>query len=61
MDRIENTMNVFHDSPDFFKTEIEAAELELTQPITDERRTQLTKQIAAARAYLADPDAFLKS
>ena len=43
------------------KAEIEAAELELTQPITDERRTQLTKQIAAAKAYLADPDAFLKS
>jgi hypothetical protein len=54
-------MNVFRDSPDFFKAEIERAELELTQSITGERRAQLTKQIAAARVWLADSTAILKA
>ena len=61
MDRIENPMNVFHDSPDFFKAEIERAKLELTQGVSNDRRVQLQAQIAAARAYLADPNAPLKS
>ena len=48
-------------SPDFFKAEIERAKLELTQGVRNDRRVQLQTQIAAARAYLADPNAPLKS
>ena len=61
MDRIENTMNGPRYSPDFFKAEIERAELELTQGVSNDRRVQLQTQIAIARSYLADPNAALKS
>lgn len=48
-------------TPDFFKAEIERAKLELTQAISNDRRVQLQTQIAAARSYLENPNAVLKS
>ena len=48
-------------APEFFKSEIEAAELELTQAISNDRRVQIQTQIAIARSYLADPNAPLQS
>ena len=42
-------------TPEFFKEEIQNAELQLTQPISNEQRVLLQKQIATARKYLEDP------
>jgi len=61
VDRIENTMNGPRYTPEFFKSEIEAAELELTQAISNERRVQLQAKIAVSRSYLENPAAPLKS
>jgi hypothetical protein len=48
-------------TPEFFKSEIEAAELELTQAISNERRVQLQAKIAVSRSYLENPDVTLKA
>lgn len=39
---------------DFYRAEIERAELELTQGIDDRQRVLAQNRIAAARSYLAD-------